>query len=479
MTDHGQLPLEDKENTKASASNTKWDPTYHPRLDSTTLVHVVDDVVVDNAGWWKGTPQSGRFSPGRHVNEELCYNCGWNTNMLRAARGYTSRLKAVYVRGNYALYEVGPNWLLRDEINTRADGAADDSAAQAHLKAKGLDKLLPLVEMHRYGGGLDEKFAFTIMSRARGVQLSEVSRHLTEEQKWSLGSDLARYIKTWRSLTSDRLETGDGKQLRDFPFMCRNLGPCRDVPYEEHEWLRQLTPTFRKLLLASWKETPLHEYSINEIPEMLRKWTENVDKDIVQLKADLLKDYRPPYMTSTNPPSSRYVFTHGDLNETNIFVEKDESGKFRISAIIDWEFAGYWPWWAESLGQKTCLRGYMPEDGFCPGYDPEALWGLMDEGTTMGRILNDLSLGGYDMFKHTPSGIDEWIRPPFCKCKPYVQLYEGRQAKGTPYVHYTEVHTGPVKCDDKTNYFEDYWDKLVELEQDKLEAEAAKLPEEK
>ncbi|KAF2433990.1 hypothetical protein EJ08DRAFT_558498, partial [Tothia fuscella] len=254
---------------------------------------------------------------------ELCYNCGWNTNMLRVARGYTSRLKAVYVRGNYALYEIGPNWLLRDEINTRADGAADDSAAQAHLKAKGLDKLLPLVEMQRYGGGPDEKFAFTIMSRARGVQLSEVSRYLTEEQKWSLGSDLARHIKTWRSLTSDRLETGDGKQLRDFPFMCTNLGPCRDVPYEEHEWLRQLTPTFRK------------------------KWTENVDKDIVQLKADLLKDYRPPYMTSTNPPSSRYVFTHGDLNETNIFVEKDELGKFRISAIIDWEFAGYWPWWAE------------------------------------------------------------------------------------------------------------------------------------
>lgn len=34
--------------------------------------------------------------------------------------------------------------------------------------------------------------------------------------------------------------------------------------------------------------------------------------------------------------------SHLDLNMTNIIVKDD-----KIEAIIDWEMAGYYPWWAE------------------------------------------------------------------------------------------------------------------------------------
>lgn len=42
------------------------------------------------------------------------------------------------------------------------------------------------------------------------------------------------------------------------------------------------------------------------------------------------------------PDGAPHVLTYGDLNLGNILVHKG-----KIVAIIDWELAGYYPWWAE------------------------------------------------------------------------------------------------------------------------------------
>lgn len=393
---------------------------------------------------------------------ELCYNCGWNADLLHRAHGYTSRLKAMYVRGNHAIYEIGPDWLIRDEINSRSDGTANDCIAQAHLKAKGLDKLVPLVEMHHFDGRTDDRFAFTVMSRASGLPLSKVLPGLTVEQKKALGMDLARHIKTWRKLTSERLETGDGKQLRDNPFRCRNQSPCRDVPFDEGEWLSILTPTFRKCLLSHY----YHKSDSNTITDDdWQEWVTKADKTILQIKSLLLEDHRSGKLGSEEAQGGRYVFTHGDLNDENIFAVEEEPGKWSISAIIDWEFAGYWPWWAEKFN-LTRLSRFMPDDAFSPGYDPKAWKQIF--GGPLGTILNSLHhTAGF--FDHTPSDHNNWHRRPFCKCKPYSQFFWGDEAPGIPLSHLTECDDGEPK-----GHFETAWQKLIAKEKMAAEVEHCK-----
>jgi len=40
----------------------------------------------------------------------------------------------------------------------------------------------------------------------------------------------------------------------------------------------------------------------------------------------------------------QFFCTYGDLVEGNIFVIEEEPGIFKVAAVIDWEFASYYPW---------------------------------------------------------------------------------------------------------------------------------------
>ncbi|PQE11966.1 kinase-like domain protein [Rutstroemia sp. NJR-2017a BVV2] len=48
------------------------------------------------------------------------------------------------------------------------------------------------------------------------------------------------------------------------------------------------------------------------------------------------------------PAESRVVFTHGDYRAANIMVDVDESGKYFVTGIIDWETSGFYPEYFES-----------------------------------------------------------------------------------------------------------------------------------
>lgn len=55
----------------------------------------------------------------------------------------------------------------------------------------------------------------------------------------------------------------------------------------------------------------------------------------------LLRDLRP---TATD-----IVFTHGDVRPANIIVEQGEDGKWKVAALVDWEFSGFYPAYWESV----------------------------------------------------------------------------------------------------------------------------------
>lgn len=303
----------------------------HPGVNESDLVQYTDGFRVVSQDWFNENDSNIASIFHCQPETELCHNCGWTSNHQISPFPYTSRVKVSYLKEHMALWEVGPKWFIRDEINNDWNSPANDYNAQELIR-KNLPEV-PLVEMYRFGDK-DDKYALTVMSRAKGIELSAIVNQLTAKQKEMVIEDLAIYVQKWRKLTSPRMQTADGKPLRDFIFRC-DEGPCLDVPFDPIEWLKKLAPAWRKTLFSlKYKYSRRADRPKGRFPE---SWIREVDEKVAKIKTVLLGEGR-----LSN--EDQYVFTHGDLNKGNIFIVEEKPVIFKISAIIDWEFAGYCPW---------------------------------------------------------------------------------------------------------------------------------------
>ncbi len=153
------------------------------------------------------------------------------------------------------------------------------------------------------------------------------------------------------------------------------------------------------------------------------EWLENLKESLLYGLSDIY-DIKDPAVLGAKfqelkknfPRSEPYVLTHGDLNLTNIIVK---DGK--IEAIIDWETAGYMPWWAE---RYLSLTWTSPDalELFKP------LWAdigtEMDVDTFRREIFDKLRLVINSWTRSSrsvehPNSRTLWLRPGFCECKPY------------------------------------------------------------
>jgi hypothetical protein len=91
----------------------------------------------------------------------------------------------------------------------------------------------------------------------------------------------------------------------------------------------------------------------------------------------------------------------------------------KITGIIDWEWAGFYPWWAERYLAHKVLDDRFDEifdvivDDLCPGYDTE---------TFVQKASGPVS-DASEVFEDCPrlhiTTANRWFRQPFCRCKPY------------------------------------------------------------
>ena len=112
--------------------------------------------------------------------------------------------------------------------------------------------------------------------------------------------------------------------------------------------------------------------------------------------------------------------THGDLNLSNIIVKDD-----KIEAIIDWEWSGYFPWWAERW-----ISAIRYDPATCELFGP--LWrdigsqidGGMNSEDFQREVINKIApaLNAWNrciFYTEHKDSQTSWIRPGFCKCQPY------------------------------------------------------------
>ena len=72
-----------------------------------------------------------------------------------------------------------------------------------------------------------------------------------------------------------------------------------------------------------------------------------------------------------NDLPTRCVFTHGDLHQGNIIVERGEDGSWQIAGIVDWENSGFYPAYWEAVKMTNCLAAMDAGDWYL--YLPESV----------------------------------------------------------------------------------------------------------
>ena len=319
-----------------------------------------------------------------YIDDELCRACGWSS-YNETHSSYGPRVKILHTRDNLGLWAVGSQWLLRDQPNDHSLG--NDYMTQQFLRDQPNLTILPVKEMRSLRKPSDQ-ICVTLMARAPGVGLDTIWPSLTPEQKSSDKDQLTEIIKQLRRFTAPAAQKVDGSLLDDvvLGFCTRRRPPtCEKIGRTVDEWLDNLAKVLRS---------------------GLSRFHGTKDSDIIEEKFQELK--------ANFPNGEPYVLTHGDMNLSNIIVNND-----KIEAIIDWEMAGYYPWWVERF--QTFFGGSKQTDELF-----EPLWADvfpdMDETAFRDQVLVKVAPVGQAWRKshrQHPDYFTSWQRPGFCKCKPY------------------------------------------------------------
>ncbi|CAD0108010.1 unnamed protein product [Aureobasidium uvarum] len=151
---------------------------------------------------------------------------------------------------------------------------------------------------------------YILMERIRGEEIPRAWKRLGEEGRAKMFAHLKQMIEEMRALkppSGTGVRSCVGGSLYDSRFNRQEnrFGPFTTIQ-EFHFWLR--------------KEFRLADYPNPEKP------SEEVRPELMHME------------TMQDGPWPSPVFTHADLNPCNILVRGD-----KIVAIIDWEFAGWYP----------------------------------------------------------------------------------------------------------------------------------------
>ncbi len=232
--------------------------------------------------------------------EKTCPNCRYTSD--HAKNPYVSHCQLFRLVGARGLWTIGSEYFLKEEpIGLYPDG---DAPTVELLRAF---TTVPVVtDMISWTDG-ESKFSFT--KRAPGRPLSELRIFAEDDNRISveddnrIGDELCEYMRQVRQFTSPVPMTVDGKRIYDNIFT-HSSGQKLSLPSTIDEFRDQL----RDRLIAGGKHAP----------HSIRAFQRDFPKE-----------------------RGRFVLTHGDLHPSNIIIHNGH-----ISAILDWEHAGYYPvWW--------------------------------------------------------------------------------------------------------------------------------------
>lgn len=254
------------------------------------------------------------------------------------------------------------------------------------LQDKGT-KDIPLVkEMHQFGSP-GVPYQFTVMSRVKGISLEKAWLSLSPGEKKNYTHQVVAALREMRQFTSPVAQRVDGTPLPDHLIATCDLNqPCKPIGKNKEEWFNGMIEELR--------------YGLSERLNI-------EDTEIIEAKVQELQN--------NFPDGAPYVLTHRDLHLGNILVK---DGK--IEAFIDWEYAGYYPWWVERYISSMRAVSNAQVELF------DAVWAELEPDLSheqFSRMARDginpvISAWTNCPIEHTEDH-DGWLRPIWCECKSY------------------------------------------------------------
>lgn len=229
------------------------------------------------------------------------------------------------------------------------------------------------------------------MSRAKGERLGSVWDSLCTEDLANIRTQLTQDLKEMRHFTATSPQKVDVSPLNDIL-----IGDCQ----------RRRAPTCTKIgsTMSQWFDSLLPTLSRGMAPKIDTTEPHNNNSETIESKLQELKD------EFLSIPEGPCVLTHGDLNLSNIMVKDD-----KITAIIDWEHAGFYPWWAE----RWLIERWGGESDVL--FDPiwDELHPQMDEDRFAKEIFDKVrkveNVWAYCLnYTEHPGWADGWLLLPFC-----------------------------------------------------------------
>jgi thiamine kinase-like enzyme len=213
----------------------------------------------------------------------------------------------IYQYGDRVVWKVGNDLILKRTEHTYTNS----EAITHHFIANKTPIPVPRV----YGEWLsaDRRYHYLLEARAPGTTLGACWGQLTSDGKLDIALQIAAWMKHLaRNFRGDRLQTLLNARLPNNCFVPR-------------------VADSRGCLSGRWSAD--EEIFEAEFKPALQRY--GVDADMIRL------------LRRTMPPcSNQLALTHCDLYLGNIMVEPRAGGtRGVVTAIIDWESAGYWPEW--------------------------------------------------------------------------------------------------------------------------------------
>ena len=220
---------------------------------------------------------------------------------LDAGRFYTARKSR-------AIYNISPNVVCK--VCSWVEGMQSEAANVLFVQKNA--PTIPVPSVIHYWIDHSWHRSFFLMRRAPGEKLLDVWPRLSKSEIKQIATEVASYAKILAQFTSQRVETLDGYGINE-------------------NWL-----------LGGWDQPRLEWQPITHPP----------------YTRDTLMPYLiERYLGETPPdPGDKFFFYHDDMQPGNIIVTAPSSPteSWRISAIIDWETAGFYPYWWLTTKPSTC-----------------------------------------------------------------------------------------------------------------------------
>ncbi|KAK4235425.1 kinase-like domain-containing protein [Achaetomium macrosporum] len=227
------------------------------------------------------------------------------------------------------IYQAGERkvWKIRDEFilkRTRATGINSEAATHRFVAD---NTSIPVPFVYGEWQSEDRRWHYLLEGRIHGQTLADCWARLTVDDKLDLAEQVLAYMLQLRRFTAGSLRSLSGKPLPNNLFV--------PAPFPEGA---------RGYLRGTWRTDD--DIFAREFQPALER--ARVAPDLVRL------------LRRTMPPcAGQLQLTHCDLYVGNVMVDLS-GGRAVVSAIIDWESAGYWPAWFQ---HARITHGCSKHDG--------------------------------------------------------------------------------------------------------------------